>query len=162
MTMRGIFISRKSCKSQENIVKSPKFISSFTFSKAIQWDRLEFSPGRFWALGPYVWHIWFIGCEHQTQAVKPLTWPDTIWSILKVFRFPEFMLKHVWFVTVLPTSSSEGEGWVTISSRLSPLAERMWLRTEASLMIFSHCSSADHWFMCIYAALLSHKRCMKK
>lgn len=50
--MEGVIISRKSCKTNENAVKkSSKCMLSFTFSKAVQWDRFESFPGQFWPVG---------------------------------------------------------------------------------------------------------------
>lgn len=47
MTMGEVFIHKKSCKTDKNIVKSPTFTHPFTFSKAFHWATLESSSGRF-------------------------------------------------------------------------------------------------------------------
>lgn len=36
MAMGGVFISRKSCKMGEKMVKSPKYMPTLTFPKAVQ------------------------------------------------------------------------------------------------------------------------------
>lgn len=51
IAMGQVFISRKSCKTFADTVKSPKRKPPFTFSKAIQWVGLESLADQSWPLG---------------------------------------------------------------------------------------------------------------
>lgn len=51
IAMGQVFISRKSCKTFADTVKSPKRKPPFTFSKAIQWVGLESLVNQSWPLG---------------------------------------------------------------------------------------------------------------
>lgn len=51
IAMGQVFISRKSCKTFADTVKSPKRKPPFTFSKAIQWVGLESLVDQSWPLG---------------------------------------------------------------------------------------------------------------
>lgn len=69
-----------------------------------------------------------------------------------------FMLKHRYG---LPEPASDAMDVYNKNSIITDM-EDVIEKKETSAMIFSHGSSADHWFLCIYAATLRHKRCMKK
>lgn len=48
MAMGEVFMSRKSRKTDDNTVKSPKFSPTFIFSKVVQSAILESVLGHFW------------------------------------------------------------------------------------------------------------------
>lgn len=51
MVMREVFVSKKIFKIYENKVRNPKFMPSFTFSKALRLAGLESLLGQFWPKG---------------------------------------------------------------------------------------------------------------